>query len=221
MKNSMFGWFFGRKKEVEQLKEDTKQAFESVKTDINNVNTWIKYLNNQGGCYEKDISVIKEQLSSIKTELEGIKNIVPFLNLEKNKGLFKQQTAVYENQTAVYGVQTPVYTAVQTANFSKFSITERAIIWILLNSEMKLSYDDLAAILGRDRSTIRGQINRIKQKRGGLIQEIVERNGKKRLFIADEMKSKLMKIVKKEKKKETKEKKKTSVTTAKKRKKTK
>lgn len=192
----MFGWFFGRKKEVEQIKEETKTAFDSVKSDINKVSTWIKHLDNRDSKHENEISKLKEELSTIKTELESLKNLVPFLNLEKSKQLFKQPTAVYGNQTAVYGVQTPVYTAVQTANFSKFSTTERAIIWILLNSEMKLSYDDVAAILGRDRSTVRGQINRIKQKSENLIQEVIEKNGKKRLFIPEESKNRLLKIVK-------------------------
>lgn len=200
MLNIMFRWLFGRKKEVERIKEETKTSFDSVKNDINRVSTWIKHLDNRDSTHENNILEIKEELSTIKTELEGIKNIIPFLNLEKSKQLFKQQTAVYGNQTAVYGVQTPVYTAVQTANFSKFSTTERAIVWILLNSDMKLSYDDLAAILGRDRSTIRGQINRIKQRSENLIQEVIEKNGKKRLFIPEESKNKLLKVVKREKK---------------------
>jgi hypothetical protein len=58
---------------------------------------------------------------------------------------------------------------------------------------MKLSYDDLAAMLGKERSTIRGQLNRIKQKDENLIEEVVERNGKKRVFIPDNLKEKLLK----------------------------
>tara|TARA_Y100000034_G_scaffold119266_1_gene160851 strand:+ start:103 stop:324 length:222 start_codon:yes stop_codon:yes gene_type:complete len=58
---------------------------------------------------------------------------------------------------------------------------------------MKLSYDDLAAMLGKERSTIRGQINSIKQKVKGLIEEVIEKSGKKRLFIPENMKEKLLK----------------------------
>jgi hypothetical protein len=43
--------------------------------------------------------------------------------------------------------------------------------------EMKLSYEDLALMLGKEKSTIRGQINTIKQKSEGLIEEITEKNG--------------------------------------------
>ena len=71
---------------------------------------------------------------------------------------------MFDKQTGVYAVQTGVQTGVQTPNLDQFSVTERAIIWILLNSDMRLSYDDLAAILGKERSTVRGHLNRIKQK---------------------------------------------------------
>jgi hypothetical protein len=77
-------------------------------------------------------------------------------------------------QAAVILFQTDVQTDVQTPNLENFSITERAIIWVLLNSELKLSYDDLATMLGKEKSTIRGQINIIKQKGNGLINEQIE-----------------------------------------------
>ena len=66
-------------------------------------------------------------------------------------------------------------------------------MWILLNSDMRLSYDDLAAMLGKERSTIRGQINRIKQKNESLVEEVVEKNGKKRVFIPEEIREKMLK----------------------------
>ncbi|MCK5044063.1 hypothetical protein KAR52_03620 [Candidatus Pacearchaeota archaeon] len=58
---------------------------------------------------------------------------------------------------------------------------------------MKLSYDDLSAILGKERSTIRGQINVIKQKSESLIEELIEQNGKKRIYIPEEIKEKMLK----------------------------
>ena len=60
----------------------------------------------------------------------------------------------------------------------------------------KLSYEDLALLLGKERSTIRGQVNAIKQKSEGLIQEIVEANGKKRIFVPEEIRSKMQKYAK-------------------------
>ena len=67
---------------------------------------------------------------------------------------------------------------------------------VLLNSDLKLSYDDLAAMTGKSRATIRGQINSIKQKSEGLVEEIIEKNGKKRVFVPENIKEKLLKNVK-------------------------
>ena len=67
------------------------------------------------------------------------------------------------------------------------------MVYILLNSDMKLSYDDLAAMLGKSRATIRGQINTIRQKSEGLIEETIEKNGKKRVFVPEEIKEILLK----------------------------
>jgi len=48
-------------------------------------------------------------------------------------------------------------------------------------------------MLGKEKSTIRGQINTIKQKSEALISEKIEQNGKKRLYIDEKTKEKLMK----------------------------
>ncbi|MEK6829935.1 MAG: hypothetical protein AABY15_07485, partial [Nanoarchaeota archaeon] len=103
---------------------------------------------------------------------------------------------VFNKQQGVYAVQTGVQTAVQTPKLDQFSITERAILWVLLNTDMKLSYDDLASMLGKERSTIRGQISRIKQKSDALIEEITEQNGKKRVFIPENIKENMLKKTK-------------------------
>ena len=123
----MFGWFF-RKKEVESIKTETKRGFDSVKKDMSAIGEWIKHLDSEKNFQKEEINDIKEVLSSIQDELENIKNIVSILGevrgIDKYSKLSKQQTAVYS-------VQTAVQTAVQTPNFDHFSLTERAIIWIL------------------------------------------------------------------------------------------
>ena len=191
----MFGWFF-KKKEVDVLKDDTKKGFESVKKDINSIGVWIKHLDSEKNSQQKEIDEIKEVLTSVQTEVEGLKNVVAIMN-ELRPGRKKQTTKqVFDKQTTVYAVQTGVQTGVQTPNFDQFSVTERAILWVLLNSDLKLGYDDLAAMLGKERSTIRGHLNRIKQKSWGIIEESIEKNGKKRVFVPEEVKEKLMKRVK-------------------------
>jgi hypothetical protein len=67
---------------------------------------------------------------------------------------------------------------------------------ILLNSDMKLSYEDLGAMMGKDPATVRGQINGVKQKCEGLIEEQIEKNNKKRLFIPEKLRNTLLKKVK-------------------------
>jgi hypothetical protein len=189
-------WFKNNKKEIEDVKEDTKKSFEAVKKDISSVSGWIKHLNSEKDLQKKEIEELKFILSSIKEDVEGLKNVVSVMNELKTNRPFKTPSRVFNKQTPVYAVQTGVQTGVQTPNLSQFSVTERAILWILLNSELKLSYDDLAAMLGKERSTIRGQINTIKQKSEGLVEEEIEKNGKKRVFIPEEIKEKLLKKTK-------------------------
>ena len=189
-------WLFTGKKEVEKIKEDTQRSFESVKKDITSVSGWIKHLDSEKNLQKKDIEEIRGLLTSIKEDVEGMKNVISVMNEMKTNRVFKTAKPVYNKQTAVYTVQTAVQTAVQTPNLSQFSVTERAILWVLLNSDMKLSYDDLAAMLGKERSTIRGQINTIKQKSEGIVEEEIEKNGKKRVFIPEEIKEKMLKKTK-------------------------
>ncbi len=191
----MFGWIF-RKKEVEQIKEDTKKGFDSVKKDITSITEWIKHLDSEKDFQKENLREVKEILSSISEEIEGLKNIVNIMNDVQTQGVFKTPRRKKDKQPAVYAVQTGVQTPVQTPNLDVFSITERAILWILLNTDMKLSYHDLSAMLGKEKSTIRGQVNSIRQKSEGIIKEIVEENGKKRVFIPENMKEKMLKKTK-------------------------
>lgn len=189
-------WLFKGKKEVEKIKEETKSGFESVKKDITSIGGWIKHLDSEKNLQKKEMEDLKEALSSIKEEIEGLKNVFTLMNELKPKHLFKTNKQVFKEQTGVYPVQTGVQTSVQTPKLEQFSITERAILWILLNTDMKLSYDDLASMMSKEKSTIRGQINSIKQKSESLINEVIEKNGKKRIYIPDEIKEKMLKKAK-------------------------
>ncbi len=196
--NIMFDWF---KKKVHKQEFDTHKgavqtALNSVKQDMDDIGKWIKHLHEQDSAVKKDVVRIMGELSSIKFELEEIKEAISNSEKRETEPLFKQRQTAKHKQTAVYDVQTAVQTTVQAAFFTKLSISEKAIIGILLNSEMKLSYDDLAAMMGKDTATIRGQVNSIKQKCEGLIEEQIEKNNKKRLFIPDKMRGILLKKVK-------------------------
>jgi len=70
---------------------------------------------------------------------------------------------------------------------------ERAVVWALLNTDLKLSYEDLSVALGKDKSTLRGQINNIKTKSERLVEEYTERDGKKRFYINEKKKTEILK----------------------------
>jgi transcriptional antiterminator len=195
----MVWWLFGRKKEVEGLKEEVRESFDKVKKDIEDIGKWLKHFDSKHSGHDSRFSGLHDRLSTIENEISELKNTLAMVDIGVFKRLFKTPKQVFKKQTAVEGVQTPVQTAVQTGdivNFSAFSVMERALVYVLLNTDMKLSYDDLAAMLGKSRATIRGQINSIKQKSEGLVEELIERNGKKRLYIPENIKEKLLKKVK-------------------------
>jgi len=183
---------FGHKKRIDKLREDVQDSFNHVKKDFNKVGEWIKHLDDKHVSHDDDIVEIKNQLLTIHGDLIELKDFVSFFGPQ----LSKQMPTSVVKQTTSEVVQTPVQTAVQTDILDNLTVMERAIVWALLNSEMKLSYEDLAALLGKDKSTIRGQINSIKQKSGGIIVEAREANGKKRLYIPDNVRSMIIKGVK-------------------------
>lgn len=195
----MFGWFKKRveKEEFDELKQGVQTAFEKIKQDVGNTSAWIKHLDERENGRDDTISDIYEELSTVRSELENVKNMIDIIGDSKS---FKQRQTLFNKQTAVGAVQTPVQTAVQSQFLSHFldslSVTERAIVWILLNSDLKLSYDDLAAMTGKERATIRGQLNSIKQKSQGLIAEQVEGNNKKRFFVPEKIKGVMLRKVK-------------------------
>lgn len=191
-------WFW-RKNPVEKLKEDLKKSFDSIKDDFSRASDWISHLDDKHGKHEERFDEVFSRLERVEEELLQLKSFVSFFNTKMTK-TSEQGEGLFNKQTAVQGVQTPVQTAVQTAFLGNFSVMERAIVWALLNSDMKLSYEDLAVLLGKSKATIRGQINSIKQKSEGLINEKMEKNGKKRVYINDRTKEILLKTVKIEQK---------------------
>ena len=187
---------FGHKKRIDKLRGDVQDSFDHVKKDFNKVGEWITHLDDKHTSHENEVSDIKDQLLTIHEDLMELKDFVSFFGPQLSKGLSKQKQTGRDKQALPVVVQTPVQTAVQTGVLDNLTVMERAIVWALLNSEMKLSYEDLAALLGKDKSTIRGQINAIKQKNEGIVMEIKESNGKKRLYVPDEVRSMIVKSVK-------------------------
>ena len=173
----MFGWF-GSSNKVKKLESETRKSFSEVRKDFEGVGKWVKHLNANDKQLFDLISELKRELASIEDEFNGLKEAVSLINLAVEHKQVFEKTAVLDEQPAVYDVQEPVQTAVQTGNFHDIlkglSSNERLIVFTLMNTELKLSYEDIARLLGKERATIRGQINAIKQKNEGLIQELTE-----------------------------------------------
>ena len=194
----MFGWFF--KKDVQRLEKETKNSFREVKKDMNSVGKWIKHLDKQDKKLFSIISSFEKDLSTLRNEMGGLREGINLVSTSvQNKQVFKK-LPVLDRQTGVDVVQKAVQTAVQTDNIydilKGLSGNERLIVMTIMNNDMKLSYEDLALLLGKERSTVRGQVNSIKQKSEGLIHEFTEKNGKKRLYIDDEVKAKMKRCAK-------------------------
>ncbi|MFA4960687.1 MAG: hypothetical protein WC548_03410 [Candidatus Pacearchaeota archaeon] len=189
-------WFFSKKNGYEKLKEEIQDSFGHVKTDFNKVGEWIKYFDDKTKVQDENTSKMKEDILILQDEINEMRELISFFKPQLSQGGFKQSTTAGDKQFVPVAVQTVVQTPVQTDILDNLTVMERAIVWALLNSEMKLSYEDLAALLGKDKSTIRGQINTIRQKSSALIEEFREINGKKRIFIPEEIKNRIIKSVK-------------------------
>lgn len=187
----MFDWF--KKRDTDnKLKEEIHKSFDSVKQDFAKVGQWISHFDVKHETHSEELESIKKQIFVMQNDLQEIKD---FISLFGTK-ISKQQQALLNKQQGVVEAQTVVQTAVQTNNLENLTLMERAIVWTLVNSENKLSYEDIAVLLGKEKSTIRGQINAIKQKSEGLIEESRELTGKKRLYVPEEMKQIILKNAK-------------------------
>ena len=194
----MFDWLFKKvkKEDFDTHKGAVQTALNNVKQDIANVSKWIKHLDQQDSGIKSDVEAVMGEIASIREELAEMKELISSEKTIKIEPLFKQQQTAAVKQTAVDDIKTAVQTTVQAGFLTKLSVSEKAIVGILMNSDMKLSYEDLAAMMGKDTATVRGQVNSIKQKCEGVIEEQIEKNGKKRLFVPENIKEMLLKRVK-------------------------
>ena len=194
----MFDWLFKKvkKEDFDTHKGAVQTALNNVKQDITNVSKWIKYLDQQDSGIKSDVEAVMEEIASIREKLAEMKELISNEKTIKIEPLLKQRQTAIVKQTAVDDIQTAVQTAVQAGFLTKLSVSEKAIVGILMNSDMKLSYEDLAAMMSKDTATVRGQINNIKQKAAGIIEEQIEKNNKKRLYIPDKIKGILLRKAK-------------------------
>ncbi len=187
---------FGQKKRLDQLKKDIEESFENVKNDFSKVGKWIGVFDDKTKKNEIDLKNMTSSFNSLTSELEELKANVSFFGSGNGHDVFESVQTMPNFQTASNSRRTVVQTAVQTNDLSKLTVMERAIIFALINSDLKLSYEDLSSMFGKSKSTIRGQINTIKQKIPSIIDEFTEPSGKKRVFISQKMKDFITKSIK-------------------------
>lgn len=205
--------FFGKKedkheKKWKDLHEKLDNSFTNIKKDAVNFSKWINHLHNKKEEHHSRISRLEQKIYKIEEMFEELSKRQVFL--EQSKQPFKQQQTNSRLKQLAVGVQTPVQTGVQTANqapddlnlsqisivLKKLTVMERAVVWVLLNTDLKMSYEDVSVTLGKDKSTVRGQLNNIKRKSESLISESAEYStGKKRYFIHDGIKNALLKDI--------------------------
>lgn len=189
----MLGFFIKKaeKRDLDELKRAVQTGFGQAKQDVGSLSRWVKHLDSTDSRLNEEILELQGELSTVKEELENLKNMISIVG---DRGVFKQRQTVFNKQIAVDSVLNTVQTGVQTVFLDNLTTNERAIIFVLLNSDMKLSYEDLAAMLGKRKSTIRGQVNSIRQKSEGLLEEIIGENNKKRVYIPEKSKEVLLKV---------------------------
>ncbi len=190
----MFFWV--KKREYEELSEkfdrihsSLHRSFLNVKTDITHINSKIDKLHDGHRSKNAELFRLQERID----QLELLFNEAFGAN-QKDERVFGQPFGQTQTDSRLKQPSVVVQTGRRGDKWTKnLTPMERAIISILLNNEMKLTYDDLSIMVGRDKSTIRGQVNNIKQKNEGLLMEYIERNGKKRFFIDEKLKNEILK----------------------------
>jgi len=184
--------FFRRKrgdvdKKVDSLNESMIDSFSKIKGDMEHVGRWINHFSGKHDNHEKEIKQIYDRLSQIEGRLEDVWTRVR-TGVRTGKVSGRTRTDSRSKQMSVQE---------NVDSLRNLTMVERSVVWVLLNTDLKMGYDDLVVVLGKDKSTLRGQINNIKQKNESLIREIVENDGRKRFYIDEKIKNKVFKSVNK------------------------
>lgn len=199
----MVWWLFRKKSDEDihqkfsNLNNSLHGSFSNIKRDIDGVTKWIDHLKVKHDDHDKRFELlnfrvnnIEEFLDEMRGRLEAVQTAV------QTGGLSKQaQTNTRPNSCPTVSKQLSKQDEELTLaiRLKNLTMMERAVVWVLLNTDLKLSYEDLSVALGKDKSTLRGQINNIKLKSEELVEEYPEKDGKKRFFITEKNKSEILK----------------------------
>ena len=174
----------GVDKKFSEINDSLKNSFSKIKEDMFSLNSHVENLHG----HKQDHGELIEGLDS---RLKLIENFIE--DSLTNQAIVQTNDLSKQTQTSVRPKRTS--TTVQTDELDslrRLTPMERALVWALLNTDLKVSYSDLSRILGKDESTVRGQVSNIKRKIDGLVLEKSENNGQKRFYIEERVKNKIM-----------------------------
>ena len=198
-------WIFkkkdGENSRIDIVEDAVKESFNHIKKDISSLSGWVKHFKDQHFDHHVNIQNTHDKVDEAHRRINELEStlyeLADKLEAVQTPVQIKQEQTVVRPNTRLDMSKQPskqAKTTVQTDKFSKgLTPMERAIVSVLLNTDMKLTYDDLSIAIGRDKSTIRGQMNNIKQKRENLIYEVLEPTGRKRFYIDEKTKGKVFK----------------------------
>jgi len=180
-------WLFRKKEDaihekISEIDNKVDGSFSNVRKDMNDIVKWINHFHGKHEKHNDDLEGIKLRLNSVEKTLEDIWTAVQTA-VQTGSASKQPQTDSRLKRTSVQK---------NLENLRSLTAMERAVAWVLLNTDLKMSYDDLCAVLGKDKSTLRGQINNIKQKNESLIKEYIEKNGKKRFYIDEKTRNEVL-----------------------------
>lgn len=190
----MFFWL--KKKDYNNLGEKFDNIHSSLHKSFLNVKMDVTHLIAKIDKINEDHIMKKSEIEELNKRVNQIEQIIDHMFNQKTR-VFGQPFEVKQTNIGFKQPNSFIRTDNQmdrkgdkwTRNFTPM---ERTIINILLNTDMQLSYDDLSVMMGRDKSTIRGQMNNIKMKNELLVTEIVQKDGKKRFYVEDRLKSEIL-----------------------------
>ncbi len=197
----MFGFFKKRDdtvhKKIDDLHNSVSFSFSNIKRDMDYVGNWITHFKEKHDKHDNNFEKVHNRLERIERELEEMRELWTRVQTGVQT---RVQTAVQTGQTRVQTRvgQTDVrlkQMSVQANTLEKLknlSGMERGLVWVLLNTDTKMSYDELYVVLGKNKSTLRGQINNIKLKSPELIKELVENDGTKRFYVDEKVKEEIL-----------------------------
>lgn len=189
-----FLWFRKKEDNLDEKFKDLhfglKNSFSNIKKDFEHVISRVDHLHSKKDEHHNKLDKLDKRLREIEVFFEMMKEKeAEFIH----KGALSKQS-VQTGRTGVVrtAVQTPVFQTGFLGKLKSLTPTERNLVWSLVNTDLKLSYDDISVVIGKDKSTVRGLMNSVRRKYDDIVSEATEENGRKRFFIEEDIKSEVM-----------------------------